>query len=167
MQQREILRQVDALEGLDPTRDPAVSRLINGRLSLLYTGELVCAALLRHSLHHDFYTFPSACSNCGHSWGKPVHAHRLSMVPPGPGSADDTDWEQRTGGVEGPVLAALRPLSANAVSSKVRHDFMLLLQQHLVACMHVSGIIPASHACRWRWLARKHVVPPAGHHAGD
>lgn len=29
-------------------------------------------------------------------------------------------WEQRTGGVEGPVLAALRPLSANAVRGKAR-----------------------------------------------
>ena len=37
----------------------------------------------------------------------------------GPGKEDDTDWEKRTGGVEGPVLAALRPLSANAITSKV------------------------------------------------
>lgn len=37
----------------------------------------------------------------------------------GPGKEGDMDWEKRTGGVEGPVLAALRPLSANAVKSKV------------------------------------------------
>ena len=43
----------------------------------------------------------------------------LLLVQLGPGKEDDTNWEKRTGGVEGPVLAALRPLSANAVSSKV------------------------------------------------
>ena len=37
----------------------------------------------------------------------------------GPGRADDLTWEARTGGVEGPVLAALKPVSANAVTSKV------------------------------------------------
>ena len=42
-----------------------------------------------------------------------------SLLYVGPGREDDTSWEQRTGGVEGPVLAALRPLSANAVRSKV------------------------------------------------
>lgn len=43
---------------------------------------------------------------------------RWSLLYTGPGKEDDTDWEKRTGGVEGPVLAALRPLSANAVTSK-------------------------------------------------
>lgn len=43
----------------------------------------------------------------------------LRVCTAGPGKEDDTDWEKRTGGVEGPVLAALRPLSANAVRSKV------------------------------------------------
>jgi hypothetical protein len=38
-QQREILRQVEALEALDPTPDPARSPLLAGRWALLYTGE--------------------------------------------------------------------------------------------------------------------------------
>lgn len=45
----------------------------------------------------------------------------------GPGKDDDKMWEKRTGGVEGPVLAALRPLSANAVSSRVSFLPLLLL----------------------------------------
>ncbi len=50
---------------------------------------------------------------------------RRSLLYVGPGREDDTSWDQRTGGVEGPVLAALRPLSANAVRSKVPWLFSL------------------------------------------
>ena len=45
----------------------------------------------------------------------------------GPGKDDDKTWEKRTGGVEGPVLAALRPLSANAVSSRVSFPSLVAL----------------------------------------
>lgn len=38
----------------------------------------------------------------------------------GPGKEDDVDWEKRTGGVEGPVLSAFKPITANAVKNKVR-----------------------------------------------
>lgn len=37
-QQREILRQVVALEAQNPTKDPARSPLLSGHWSLLYTG---------------------------------------------------------------------------------------------------------------------------------
>ncbi|KAK9838271.1 hypothetical protein WJX81_001545 [Elliptochloris bilobata] len=43
---------------------------------------------------------------------------RWSLLYTGPGRDDDTTWEQRTGGVEGPVIAALRPLNANIVRGK-------------------------------------------------
>lgn len=43
---------------------------------------------------------------------------RWSLLYNGPGQQDDLNWEKRTGGVEGPVLRALRPLSVNAVRSK-------------------------------------------------
>ncbi len=37
-QQKEILRQVVALEAQNPTKDPANSPLLSGNWSLLYTG---------------------------------------------------------------------------------------------------------------------------------
>ena len=45
---------------------------------------------------------------------------RRSLLYTGPGRDDDTTWEQRTGGVEGPVIAALRPLNLNLVRGKAR-----------------------------------------------
>ncbi|CAL5227493.1 g10474 [Coccomyxa viridis] len=48
----------------------------------------------------------------------PLLSGNWSLLYTGPGKDDDETWEKRTGGVEGPVLAALRPLSANAVSSR-------------------------------------------------
>ena len=106
-QQLDILRQVEALEGLDSTPDPARSPLISGRWSLLYTGMLCCLV-------------------SGDIGLALLSAKMLSMIAgkaachdTGPGRADDLTWEARTGGVEGPVLAALRPVSANAVTSKV------------------------------------------------
>ena len=47
------------------------------------------------------------------------HGVRRSLLYTGPGRDDDTTWEQRTGGVEGPVIAALRPLNLNLVRGKV------------------------------------------------
>lgn len=41
-----------------------------------------------------------------------------SLLYTGPGAEDDVEWEKRTGGLEGPVLAALRPLSVNAIRSR-------------------------------------------------
>ncbi|KAK9814967.1 hypothetical protein WJX73_003488 [Symbiochloris irregularis] len=43
---------------------------------------------------------------------------RWSLLYTGPGREGDVDWEKRTGGVEGPVLSALKPLAANTVRSK-------------------------------------------------
>ena len=47
-----------------------------------------------------------------------MNAVRRSLLYTGPGRDDDTTWEQRTGGVEGPVIAALRPLNLNLVRGK-------------------------------------------------
>lgn len=43
-QQREILRTVEALEAVDPTPNPARSKLLSGRWSLLYNGELLSSS---------------------------------------------------------------------------------------------------------------------------
>jgi hypothetical protein len=77
----------------------------------------------------------------------------------GPGSADDTDWEQRTGGVEGPVLAALRPLSANAVASKVA-DLFLPGMSSCHACMHACEADARARHAR-RASRRSSTRPPA------
>ena len=80
---------------------------------------------------------------------------RRSLLYTGPGRDDDTTWEQRTGGVEGPVIAALRPLNLNLVRGKActhvlsrTRDKSLMYKAHDVACicianadrLHVAGL---------------------------
>lgn len=72
------------------------------------------------------------------------YAVRRSLLYTGPGRDDDTTWEQRTGGVEGPVIAALRPLNLNLVRGKacppcvVNHGLVteVCFIQSSSCCMH-------------------------------
>lgn len=147
-QQRDILRKVEALEALDPTPNPVQSELLSGRWSLLYTGAPRFWALKR--LHN--ITGRGNCY-CILLWRTPsckAGLHDvLLLVQLGPGKEDDTNWEKRTGGVEGPVLAALRPLSANAVSSKV-HWKTSGCPESCQICCKVDGVNDSMH----RTLAR-------------
>ena len=49
-----------------------------------------------------------------------IHQQQHGLLFVGPGQSGDVDWQQRTGGIEGPFLAFFQPLTRNAVKNRVR-----------------------------------------------
>ena len=125
-QQTEILNLAEQLEKKNPTSDPALSPLISGRWSLLYIGKpcgqsphLYCggSSAEHHIVSASF--LPGRICDCFMS-AQRIHQQQHGLLFAGPGQSGDVDWQQRTGGIEGPFLAFFQSLTRNAVKNRVR-----------------------------------------------